>query len=86
MACHFITKFSAFIEYVLLSSPTAWNLITFNKRRRYRRFSMAPPNDFRVTKKMFAQKINHYVKTTRVRNDVNNASDSAFTVNVQRVY
>jgi len=35
---------------------------------------------------MFAQKTCHYVKVTRVPNDVSKTSNSAFSVNVQFVY
>ena len=78
-------KFSRFIQYFLLSLPTAWNLITFN-RGKVTGVLAWPRNDLLHYKKMCALKAYHYVNITRVLNDVNNTSDSAFSVNVHCIY
>ena len=51
---HFITKCSTFIQYFLLSLPTAWNLIIFNNGKVIQTFQH---DHLRIEKwKMFVQK------------------------------
>jgi len=79
----FIIAFSTFIQYCPFNLSVVWNL-TISNNDEVTDVLAWPPNDLYVMKNVCIEKI-QLRKNTWVWNDISEASDSAFTVNVRCV-
>jgi len=68
----------------ILSLPTAWNFIIFNSGE-VTYVLQWPPNDFRLVKNFRTENLPP-LYLYKITNNINKASDFAFTVNVHYVY